>query len=122
MLEPVVHTTDSKRKNKTINNTNSDKIMITKDKLYRKLNEYKECIAHKNLVYTFLGIFLSLLLAYVTCDFKDILGLSADMWKGVILTLCAISGVFLAIFAIKAIKYRKVNINELIERICKEDD
>ena len=121
MLEPI-HSNECKRRNKTINNTDSDKIVITKDKLYRKLHEYKECIENKNLVFTFLGIFISLLLSCITCDFKDIFGLTADTWKGIVLFACAVSGILSFVFGIKAIQYRKINIKTLIERICEKDD
>ncbi len=122
MLEQPKHSTDEKKRNRTINNTDSDKIIITKDKLYRKLHEYKGAIEQRNLVFTFLGLFIALIIPYITCDFKDGLGLTADMWKGIILLVCVIMGVLTLIFGAKAIIYRKTNIKTLIERICEKDE
>lgn len=122
MLEQPTHTNEGKKRNKTINNTDSDKIVITKDKLYRKLHEYKGAIEQRNLVFTFLSLFVALIIPYVTCDFKDRLGLTADMWKGITLLLCIAMGILTLVFGTKAIIYRKVNIKSLIERICEKDD
>lgn len=122
MLERPMVSNDGTKRNKTINNTDSDKIIITKDKLYRKLNEYKECIEHKNSVYTFLGIFVSLLIPFITCEFKDVLGLTADTWKGIVLLACIMSGTLLLISIVRAFRYRKVNTKELIKRICEKDE
>ena len=100
-----------------INNTQSNKITITEDKLYRKLSSVYINISRHNEWIGALGVVVSITLALLTANFKSIFGLSSRAWF-----------VFFVLFDIAALVYfvitliwkfkDKVTIDDIIKEIC----
>ena len=74
----------SQSKNKYINsvfeNTQTNIITITEDKLVNKLTSYTTKVKKSNEWIGTLGILISLVLALITSSFKDTLGISGNAW------------------------------------------
>lgn len=90
-------------------------IQITEDRLKNILFENETKVARKNDWIAPLGIFISLLLAILTGDPKEFIGLSGDVWKALFVICCIISFVYL----LKWFKNRDdgLSIDALIEKI-----
>jgi Flp pilus assembly protein TadB len=95
-------------------------IMITEDKTYRCLREWKDNIEARNAWIAPLTLLAPLVLAFVTANFKDALGISKNTWQAVFL----IGIVLAALWALREIvkrMSRKANpqIEELIRDLKK---
>jgi hypothetical protein len=66
-------------------------IMITEDKTYRCLNEWKGSIESRNAWIAPVSLLLPLVLTFVTADFKDAFGIPKSTWQAVFMI-----GIFLA--------------------------
>lgn len=93
-------------------------IHITEDKLKVILIEHQDS---NRLFYSWstpLGIFLSCFVASITSSFNDMLGLSASTWQALFILSSIITGIWLILSLISAIKHSKERrIDDLIEKI-----
>lgn len=96
-------------------NTQSNVIRITDDKLKVILMENKEGLIKSNDFLAPLTLLISLVLTFCTTDFKDFLTISASVWKALYLFLT----IGAAIWLFLELKKRKKNISidELITKI-----
>lgn len=99
-------------------NVSQGLIHITEDKLNVILLRYKE---KNRLLYSWttpLGIFLSCLFATITASFNDTWGLPSSTWQALFIICTIITGIWLFIAVVIAIKNRKGHgIDDLIETI-----
>ncbi len=80
-------------------NVSQEYIMITEDKAYRCLHEWKGDIEKRGAWIAPACLFVSLLLTFVTSDFKDTVGIPKDTWRAVFMI-----GIWLAgLWTIKAL-------------------
>ncbi len=99
-------------------NTKSDLIEITEDKLENILIKFLSDYRNSTAWLTPLGIFLSLLITFLTADFKDFLNIPKDTWCAIFyvcLTLSLLWTIYSAIIAL--VNYNKVKIEYLINKI-----
>ena len=64
-------------------NVAQEYIMITEDKTYRCLRDWKDKIERKKAWVAPVSLLVPLVLTFVTATFKDALGLSKDAWQAV---------------------------------------
>jgi len=94
-------------------------IMITEDKSYRCLREWKDNIESRNAWIAPVTLAASLVLTFVTATFRDALGVSKDTWQAVFI----IGIVLAAIWSVREItriaKKKTPTIEELISELKK---
>lgn len=76
---------------KVKNITNSTQILITEDKLCRRLNKHLPNYTHKRDIWSEFIASLSLLIPIFTCTFHDIGVFKGDFFEAVIFVVCIIS-------------------------------
>lgn len=103
-----------------VDNTKSDKVIITYDKLFRKLTPHIENIHRKREWVSALGLMLATLTTLITCDFKYFI-FSGEVWNAVFLLGFVISFVYFIYSVAVAIKYRKENTEAIIKDIMTKD-
>ena len=59
----------------------SEVFLIHADTLKLKLKEYEEGVGFRSLTLSFIGIIITILLVFVTTNFKDAFGISASIWQ-----------------------------------------
>lgn len=99
----------------TIENVGSTQITITEDKLRNILLKHVPMIRKSR---DWIGAFFTtagLAASIYACNFKEELGLSADMWKGIFLVLAIVSAILLLYSCFNALRK---NSNE--EKIIKD--
>ena len=69
--------------------------MITEDKTFRCLVEWKAKVEKRNAFLAPLALFGSLLLTFVTATFRDALGFSKETWQAVFMIGVAASAIWL---------------------------
>lgn len=104
--------------NQICTNTKSDLIEITEDKLENILIKFLSDYRNSTIWLTPLGIFLSLLITFLTADFKKFLDISKDIWCAIFYVALAISLVWTLYSSVMAIiNYKKTKIEYLITKI-----
>lgn len=98
-------------------NVKSEFVMITEDKLELCLKKYNDSLKKSNDWITPLSIFITLLLAILTADFKDFI-FSGTMWKAIFIVSMVIS-IYKIILAVKN-HINKMDIEEVIAEIKKD--
>lgn len=101
-------------------NTQSNIIRITDDKLKVILLENKEMLVKNHYYIAPLTLFITMLLTFCTADFKIFLSLSAETWKGFYLFLTIFSIVWLIIVLIRIKK--SITIDKLIGKIRTQEN
>ena len=104
---------------KFFDNTEQSHIVITPCKLENLLRDFEEGMKIKELLYGLIGIFLTVLIALVTSDFRDILGVPKAGWQGAFIVLLLVSFMGLCYFGYKIKKGNILNRNELINKLLK---
>lgn len=107
--------TDNPMVNEFYDNTQSNIIRITDDKLKVILLENKETLVKNTDYIAPLTLLISLILTFCTTDFKDFFTISSNVWKGFYLFLTLGSGIWL-FWEIRK-KRESITINELIDKI-----
>jgi len=102
------------------NRTESDVLIIHADSLKLKLKEYEDSIKFKNLSLSVFGVILAILLAFVTTDFKDALGLSAYTWQAFFIFIL-IALVFLLIYSLINWFRKKLSMEAIMEDLKKKE-
>jgi hypothetical protein len=111
-------TSSSRFINQICSNTKSDLIEITEDKLENILIKFLSDYRNATIWLTPLGIFLSLLITFLTADFKNFLNISKEIWCAIFYLALVISLFFTLISSFIALRnYKKTKIEYLITRI-----
>lgn len=100
---------------KFYDNTQSNIIRITDDKLKVILLENKEAVQKQGNFWTPLVLLVTLILAFCTTDFKDFLSIPKEYWGGFYM-FCTLGALIWLIIEWKKIK-KAMSIEELTERI-----
>jgi hypothetical protein len=99
-------------------NTKSDLIEITEDKLENILLKNQKYLDLKTSWINPLSIFLTLLLALLTADFKDFLGISKNYWEPIFIIGIVLSFIWLALTIIRIYRYwDKLSLDYLLKII-----
>ena len=98
-------------------NVEPEYILITEDKLYIHLNKTVRNLERRRSWTTPLGIFISLLLAVLTANFKNAI-FAGSIWKAIFIIGVVVSGGWLGMVLIK--RGRAETIDQIIERIKRE--
>lgn len=93
-------------------------ITITEDRLRLHLIGNLKKMERKNAWIAPLGIFLAIMLSFITTDFKDIVGLKAATWQAVFIIAAILAFIWLIYSVVQLTKTE--TIDELIEKIKKE--
>ena len=104
--------------NQICTNTKSDLIEITEDKLENILIKFLSDYRNSTIWLTPLGIFLSLLITFLTADFKQFLNISKEIWCAIFYVTLIISLIWTIISAAMAFfNCKKTKIEYLITKI-----
>ncbi|MFY7937096.1 MAG: hypothetical protein ACOVOQ_06960 [Flavobacterium sp.] len=99
-------------------NTKSDLIEITEDKLENILIKFLSDFTSSTIWLTPLGIFLSLLITFLTADFKEFIGIPKNIWYAFFALSLLLSAFWTIYSSIKAIiNYKKTKLEYLINKI-----
>ena len=110
--------TNSRFINQICTNTKSDLIEITEDKLENILIKFLSDYRNSTGWLTPLGIFLSLLITFLTAEFKEFIGISKDIWCAIFYVTLVISFIWTIISSILALlNFKKTKIEHLITKI-----
>lgn len=98
-------------------NTDTHVISITEDKLYRIVKDYHQGLTRSREWETYLGIFLSLLVALAASSFNDFI-FAAGTWRIIFISASGIAG-FLTVIAVWARVHDKpVTAKALVDTIA----
>lgn len=101
-------------------NVGQEFVLTTSDKIRICLREHQEAIKAQNDWITPLGILLSLVASLVAADFKQFLGLTADIWKAMFIFGAIFCFAWLVYAIYLAFSLRKTSsIEHLIEKLKK---
>ena len=100
-------------------NTKSELLQITTDKLKLKLKEYESGVKYKNIIISSTGQILAILLVFATSNFKNFLGFSSDTWQAVFIIIFSILILLLLYSCIMWFR-KKVTIDSIIEDFKKK--
>jgi uncharacterized membrane protein YqjE len=110
--------TDNKFVDKVISNTKSNLIEITDDKLENILLKHIDKLTIVKSWITPMSLFITILIVFLTADFKTFIGVEKQVWKAVFMILLAVSFVWTIYASIKAYSCRKkAKIDFLISEI-----
>lgn len=99
-----------------ISNTSVNVIQITEDKLENILMRHLKKLEKPRDLIGAISLFLSLLIVMFTTEFKNIMFLNSDTWKGIFICLLIGSAVYLG-YVIKNIYKDKDSIESIMEDI-----
>ena len=109
---------DSKFINERRNNTKSDLIEITEDKLENILLKHLNKLKKSQSWITPISLFITILVVLLTTEFKEFLSLSKEIWKATFLISLVITFIWALKGIYNAIKcYKKNTIDFLIGQI-----
>lgn len=95
-------------------------IMITEDKTYRCLNEWKGSIEARNAWIAPVCLSVSLVLTLVTANFKDAFGLSKYTWQAIFVIAIGLAGLWSVRELIKLVNRKgSQGVDELIQELKK---
>ena len=114
---------DSKFVSQVCSNVKSDLIEITEDKLENVLLKHLKNLRIIDSWLTPFTLFLTVLLAILTTEFKAAFGFTKEVWNAVFLVLLAGSFIWLIICLFKIFKtYNKATIDHIIKQIKDADE
>lgn len=109
---------DSRFVNNVCTNTKSDLIEITEDKLENILLKFLEDFRTSRDWYTYLSLFIAILITFLTADFHDFLGINKNIWCAIFSISLLLTLLFSIVCIAKAIiKRKKIQIGYLISTI-----
>lgn len=101
-------------------NLTQECIMITEDKAFRCLNEWKSRLEHGRAWIAPVSLFAPLVLTFGTTTFKDAFGFSKDSWQAVFLIGVLAAGVWSLFGIYQSVASRKYHtVEDLIEQLKK---
>ena len=103
-----------------IDNTDSDKVIITEDKLYRKLSKHLDKVHKKREWVSAVGLVLTTVVPLITCEFKDFI-FDAALWKAFFLLSALASCVYFFYSICVAMYCRNESIESIIKDIMTKD-
>lgn len=112
-----VGASEKKVRNKRIDNTDSDKIVITRDKLYYKLDKHYKKMGHRYDWVGALALTITLVLTLLTSNFKSIFGIDPNIIKGVFIAFTFVSLCYTIYTICRVISSRKHTIDYIIDDI-----
>lgn len=98
---------DSKFVNQKRNNTKSDLIEITEDKLENILLKHLHKKQKAQSWLTPLTLFMTVLIVLLTSDFKDFIGIKKEVWNALFLLTLFVSFIWLIAGVVRAVKHTK---------------
>lgn len=116
-----INNEQKKYRNKTINNTNSDRIVITRDKLHVKLSRHFDKLKHQRDWIGAISLCISISLTLLTSDFKKVLNIDPLMWRGIFIMFLIFAIIYTIYTIYKAFKSLHHNIDDVIDDIFKPD-
>ena len=117
-MDNSTYTNEDKFVDKKRTNTKSDLIEITEDKLENILIKNQKLLELKKSWINPLSLFLTVLLAKLTAEFKDFWGVSKNTWEGIFIIGIIISFIWLCITIIRiAIYWKKCELSYLLNMI-----
>lgn len=108
------------RKPKRFRNTVSDVIVITEDKLYRKLTPFVEILKKDTGWISSLGIVVSISLTLSTTSIQDRWGIPSKVWYVIWSVFLVMSVLYTLYCAYNCWKSYKINVQSFIEEMKKE--
>lgn len=113
--------TDSKQFSNIYNHTKSELLQITIDKLKLKLIDYEASVSDASLFWTILGNLIGILAVFITADFKEFLGINAEVWKAFFMFVLAL--LLLSLFYLLLSKKfpQKITSDSIIEDLKNKD-
>jgi hypothetical protein len=101
-------------------NVAQEYIMITEDKTYRCLNEWRKTVGQRDAWIAPISLLAPLVLAFVTADFKDAFGIPKDTWRAIFMIGILLSGIWTAISLLKVFRSSSgKSVEELIDQLKK---
>lgn len=98
------------------NNTSQELINIYSDKLKLILKDYTDAICDRTSWLTPFGLLISIVLTFVTADFKPrAMGMNADFWAAIFFMLGVICIIWLVISILKL--KRAISVDDVVETI-----
>jgi len=95
-------------------------IMITEDKTYRCLREWKDSIETRNTWIAPVSLLVPLVLTFVTADFKDAFGIAKNTWQAVFMIGIVLASLWTISEIVKLVKQRgSPTVEELIQDLKK---
>ncbi|MGE6376587.1 hypothetical protein [Peribacillus muralis] len=99
-------------------NVGQEIVVTTEDKLELCLRDHQHILKAKSDWITPLGLFIAVLTSLVAADFKEFLGISADLWNAIFLICSFIFGFWLLKALSKAFQYRgSGDTKEIIQKL-----
>ena len=120
---PTAGLTDQMARESTITtNVGQELIAVTKDRLELCLIRHRERLESRQRWLLPLGILVPIVLALLTTDFKDSLGIKASTWQAVFLLLATVSTIWTLILGIYRRKVSMEADHEAVRRnSCRPD-
>jgi hypothetical protein len=104
-------------------NTAQNIIITTEDKIRNYLHEYSKALATRAQWVTPLGLLITIGATLLTANFKDTLGIKADIWAALFLLLLLASGIWLFVSLVRMLVFwKQASIETLIKKIKKLAD
>lgn len=119
-MADIIYTSNTEDKfvDKKRTNTKSDLIEITEDKLENILLKNHKYLELKTSWINPLSLFLTLLLAKLTADFKDFLEISKNTWEAIFIIGIILSFIWLVLSLIRIVTYwEKASLDFLLKII-----
>ena len=118
MPNTIFNTEDSRFISQSFENTRTNHISITEDKLKVILYEHKKYLYDKTSFIAPLSLVISIILTFSTANFNPItLGLKAEVWQAIFVISLILSSLWLIYTLIMLYKSRNADIASLIEII-----
>ncbi len=109
---------DSKFVSQIRNNTKSDFIEITEDKLENILLKHLNNLSKARSWITPVSLFFTILIALLTADFKDFIGIEKSVWKAIFALSLIGTLIWSIISVIQSIRYsQKVTLECIVKNI-----
>lgn len=117
--KPKVISTNNPMVDQFYDNTQSNVIRITEDKLKVILLENREAIEKKSNYLTPLALLITLILAFCTTDFKEFITIPKQYWGAFFMFCTLASGIWL-VYELK-VRKKGLSVEELTDKIRKQN-
>lgn len=97
-------------------------ILITEDKLENLLTKHIAACSQKDKWHTPFGVLVTIILAFITTEFKDALHMSKSTWQAIFVISMFLCAGWLARNLLEIWKNKNTNINQLMREIKNSSD